>query len=222
MRNSSHHCTQIHATVLFFSTRTKQEAEKEQSREMRVMAVGFRRTLTLLVSPKTMVLSFLLDCTRPKKLSYAWVWSTILPVRLHLLAALHDAACVMLGRPMRPQRYGPRGPSTALAVWCASWQCSRTCSTICRRATRSGSTPGWSSSLTTSSPTFTGAFASRSFGLTLCSVDTMGPPALQPSRRLARDVPVGLLRHPTTSSTRRCSSTCRDGCRVRGLLRRLH
>lgn len=50
------------------------------------MAVGFRRTLTSLASPKSVAPSFLLDCARPKKLSYARVRSTSLPVRLHPLA----------------------------------------------------------------------------------------------------------------------------------------
>uniref|UniRef100_J3N4J2 Uncharacterized protein n=1 Tax=Oryza brachyantha TaxID=4533 RepID=J3N4J2_ORYBR len=37
------------------------------------MAVGFRRTLSTLTSPKSVAPSFLLDCARPKKLSYARV-----------------------------------------------------------------------------------------------------------------------------------------------------
>jgi len=72
------------------------------------MAVGFRRTLTSLASPKSVAPSFLLDCARPKKLSYARVRSTSLPVRLHpLAAALHDAARALLAWADAPARTGP-------------------------------------------------------------------------------------------------------------------
>jgi hypothetical protein len=72
------------------------------------MAVGFRRTLTTLTSPKSMAPSFLLDCARPKKLSYARVRSTSLPVRLHpLAAALHDAARALLAWADAPAQTGP-------------------------------------------------------------------------------------------------------------------
>ena len=72
------------------------------------MAVGFRRTLTSLASPKSVAPSFLLDCARPRKLAYARVRSTSLPVRLHpLAAALHDAARALLAWADAPARTGP-------------------------------------------------------------------------------------------------------------------
>uniref|UniRef100_A0A0E0MAA5 Uncharacterized protein n=1 Tax=Oryza punctata TaxID=4537 RepID=A0A0E0MAA5_ORYPU len=72
------------------------------------MAVGFRRTLSTLTSPKTVAPSFLLDCARPKKLSYARVRSTSLPVRLHpLVAGLHDAARALLKWADAPAQTGP-------------------------------------------------------------------------------------------------------------------
>ncbi|ONL99605.1 hypothetical protein Zm00014a_021824 [Zea mays] len=72
------------------------------------MAVGFRRTLTTLASPKSMAPSFLLDCARPKKLSYARVRSTSLPVRLHpLAAALHESARALLAWADAPAQTGP-------------------------------------------------------------------------------------------------------------------
>lgn len=72
------------------------------------MAVGFRRTLTTLASSKSVAPSFLLDCARPKKLSYARVRSTSLPVRLHpLAAALHDSARALLGWADAPAQTGP-------------------------------------------------------------------------------------------------------------------
>jgi hypothetical protein len=72
------------------------------------MAVGFRRTLTTLASPKSMAPSFLLVCARPKKLSYARVRSTSLPVRLHpLAAALHDSARALLAWADAPAQTGP-------------------------------------------------------------------------------------------------------------------
>ncbi|EAY79388.1 hypothetical protein OsI_34515 [Oryza sativa Indica Group] len=72
------------------------------------MAVGFRRTLSTLTSPKAVAPSFLLDCARPKKLSYARVRSTSLPVRLHpLVAGLHDAARALLKWADAPAQTGP-------------------------------------------------------------------------------------------------------------------
>ncbi|XP_062206118.1 uncharacterized protein LOC133907996 [Phragmites australis] len=72
------------------------------------MAVGFRRTLCTLASPKLVAPSFLLDCARPKKLSYACVRSTSLPVRLHpLAAALHDSARALLAWAEAPAQTGP-------------------------------------------------------------------------------------------------------------------
>ncbi|KAL6641404.1 hypothetical protein ACP70R_019585 [Stipagrostis hirtigluma subsp. patula] len=72
------------------------------------MAVGFRRTLSTLTSPKSVTPSFLLDCARPKKLSYARARSTSLPVRLHpLAAALHDAARALLAWAEAPAQTGP-------------------------------------------------------------------------------------------------------------------
>uniref|UniRef100_A0A0E0BDA0 Uncharacterized protein n=1 Tax=Oryza glumipatula TaxID=40148 RepID=A0A0E0BDA0_9ORYZ len=74
----------------------------------RSMAVGFRRTLSTLTSPKAVAPSFLLDCARPKKLSYARVRSTSLPVRLHpLVAGLHDAARSLLKWTDAPAQTGP-------------------------------------------------------------------------------------------------------------------
>ncbi|KAJ1296413.1 hypothetical protein BS78_01G298500 [Paspalum vaginatum] len=71
------------------------------------MAVGFRRTLNTLASPKSVAPSFLLDCARPKKLSYARVRSTSLPVRLHpLAAALHDSARALLAWADAPAQTG--------------------------------------------------------------------------------------------------------------------
>ncbi|KAG8083940.1 hypothetical protein GUJ93_ZPchr0010g10745 [Zizania palustris] len=72
------------------------------------MAVGFRRTLSTLTSPKTMAPSFLLDCARPKKLAYARVRSSSLPVRLHpIVAGLHDAARALLAWADAPAQTGP-------------------------------------------------------------------------------------------------------------------
>lgn len=72
------------------------------------MAVGFRRTLNSLASPKSVAPSFLLDCARPRKLSYARVRSTSLPVRLHpLAAALHDSARALLSWADAPAQTGP-------------------------------------------------------------------------------------------------------------------
>ncbi|KAF6995259.1 hypothetical protein CFC21_011791 [Triticum aestivum] len=69
------------------------------------MAVGFRRALDALTSPK----SALLECARPKKLSsYARVRSISLPVRLHpLVAALHDSARALLRWADEPAQTGP-------------------------------------------------------------------------------------------------------------------
>ncbi|KAM0853613.1 hypothetical protein ACQ4PT_033925 [Festuca glaucescens] len=72
------------------------------------MAVGFRRTLHALTSPKPKAPSFLLDCARPKKLSYARVRSISLPVRLHpLVAELHDTARALLRWADEPAQTGP-------------------------------------------------------------------------------------------------------------------
>uniref|UniRef100_A0ACD5U5A5 Uncharacterized protein n=1 Tax=Avena sativa TaxID=4498 RepID=A0ACD5U5A5_AVESA len=72
------------------------------------MAVGFRRTLHALTSPKPKAPSFLLDCARPKKLSYARVRSISLPVRLHpLVAELHDSARALLRWADEPAQTGP-------------------------------------------------------------------------------------------------------------------
>ncbi|GJM91353.1 hypothetical protein PR202_ga07716 [Eleusine coracana subsp. coracana] len=79
------------------------------------MAVGFRRTLSTLASPKSVAPSFLLDCARPKKLSYARVRSTSLPVRLHpLAAALHDSSRALLSWADSPAQTGP-APATRCA-----------------------------------------------------------------------------------------------------------
>uniref|UniRef100_A0A0D9XM12 Uncharacterized protein n=1 Tax=Leersia perrieri TaxID=77586 RepID=A0A0D9XM12_9ORYZ len=83
------------------------------------MAVGFRRTLSTLTSPKAVApASFLLDCARPKKLtSYARARSTSLPVRLHpLVAGLHDAARALLGWADAPAHTGPAWVSAGAAL----------------------------------------------------------------------------------------------------------
>lgn len=72
------------------------------------MAVGFRRALSTLTSPKAVAPSFLLDCARPKKLSYARVRSISLPVRVHpLVAGLHDSARALLAWADAPAQTGP-------------------------------------------------------------------------------------------------------------------
>ncbi|PWZ07923.1 hypothetical protein Zm00014a_043678 [Zea mays] len=73
------------------------------------MAVGFRRTLTTLASPKSVAPSFLLGCARTRKLSYARARSSSsLPVRLHpLAAALHESARALLAWADAPARTGP-------------------------------------------------------------------------------------------------------------------
>uniref|UniRef100_A0A452YSG7 Uncharacterized protein n=1 Tax=Aegilops tauschii subsp. strangulata TaxID=200361 RepID=A0A452YSG7_AEGTS len=80
-------------------------SEHSRGSQRRAMAVGFRRALDALTSPK----SALLECARPKKLSsYARVRSISLPVRLHpLVAALHDSARALLRWADEPAQTGP-------------------------------------------------------------------------------------------------------------------
>lgn len=129
------------------------------------MAVGFRRTLSTLTSHKAVAPSFLLDCARPKKLSYARVRSTSLPVRLHpLVAGLHDAARALLKWADAPAQTGARArvaDGADRAGRCSPG--SPTCSTTRRRRTRCGGRGRSSCSTTSSSsPTSTAASGSRS------------------------------------------------------------